>query len=194
MINYFHYVSALSYLILTLIFPSKALAGPFGFDIKTLRNPANVYRYCKKDGQYYINCNNAPNPHSEINNYLIKFVKNIGICFISATSSNMSYNALKNQVDSFARQVSKKYGRWDIKEDTISPNSIWSSKQDWARSIGYGDRDYGYIWIFDNPINGIRLISVHPIVQSEDRLSWATIAYATPSYYDKCNNVDIDSL
>lgn len=60
---------------------------PFGFETNT--HPLK-YEYCKKEPGLFRNhgykCSSAPRPHPDLEEYMLKFVEQVGLCFILATN------------------------------------------------------------------------------------------------------------
>ena len=152
----------MKYFALTLAFilaagsSQNAQAGPFGFDTKSLINPADKYSYCSSydDDNLLVYCSNAPRPHPYIGSYVIAFIDDIGMCsIIGMTESEITWPQIKLKTDNLAKLVKRKYGEWNDKIDKF-PN------RDHSNLIKEGESTYGYIWGFDRVINGIESIYI----------------------------------
>lgn len=168
---------------------SPVLAGPFGFDTSSKRNPADVYSYCKEDSANFFNikCTFAPKPHPDMKFYRIGFVEGIGVCGIKGygkfISDNRRGKLTKSKTDEIVNQVKSKYGTWTKKIDRISPKSTMQP-DDWIYSLTKY-RTYAYVWGFKNHFNGIKyiLVSAGAI---DLTTAYVHVEFQTP-LHDKCS-------
>lgn len=134
------------------LFTSTALAGPFGFNLKDSRKPAEAYRSCEKvDGTIFnFACTTAPKPHPAMEVYLIRFIEDVGICRVRGATSDIlddgSGRSLRLLTDRIADQIKRKYGEWGYQFDEIDDSSIFSGLTYWMYSLERGERSYGYAW------------------------------------------------
>ena len=96
-----------------LLFAGAATAGPFGFDLKSSVEPSRAYRFCSEgDGHWNYKCTTAPKPHPEIDSYLVRFVKGVGVCGVRGAITNIytdeSGSHLRITTDSIANQIKLK--------------------------------------------------------------------------------------
>ena len=66
---------------------------PFGFETQT--HPLQ-YEYCKKAPGLFrdhgYKCSSAPRPHPDLQEYMLQFVEDVGLCSISANRTHMSFS------------------------------------------------------------------------------------------------------
>lgn len=126
---------------------NPVLAAPFRFDIYNKTRPDETYDYCKKllDSSYWFVCDDAPEPHVDLEKYYILFIEDIGICDITAYSKDFIpfSDELNSKVDRVAYHIKLNYGEWTKRLDNY----------------------YGYDWNFDNirsGVSGIKVMASHP--------------------------------
>ena len=131
-----------------LLFAGAATAGPFGFDLKSSVEPSRLYSFCEEgDGYFQYLCTIAPKPHPDIDTYLIRFAKGVGVCNIRGVITDVytdeSGYGLSAKTDRIANQDSLKYGPWSRKIDEVES---YDSPSQWMHSLRKGLRIYGYNW------------------------------------------------
>ncbi|WP_152535131.1 hypothetical protein [Candidatus Synechococcus spongiarum] len=133
------------------LFAGAAIAGPFGFDLKSSVEPSRLYSFCEEGdgGHWNYECTTAPKPHPDMDTYLLHFVKGVGVCGVRSAITDIytdsSGSILRNKTDSIANQIKLKYGQWSIKIDELEGNSF-DSPLFWTYSLSEGLRDYDYYW------------------------------------------------
>ncbi|MXW41341.1 MAG: hypothetical protein F4Z75_09445 [Synechococcus sp. SB0668_bin_15] len=132
------------------LFAGAATAGPFGFDLESSVEPSRLYSFCSEgDGHWNYLCTTAPKPHPEMDTYLVRFVKNVGICGVRGVITDIytdrSGSHLRSQTDSIANQIKIKYGQYSFKIDELEGRSF-DSPSLWMYSLSEGLRDYYYYW------------------------------------------------
>lgn len=133
------------------LFAGAATAGPFGFDLESSVEPWRLYSFCEENDSYYWNylCTTAPKPHPEMDIYLVRFVKNVGICGVRDVITDIytdgSGSNLRVKTDGIANQIKIKYGQYSVKFDGLKGRSF-DSPSLWMYSLSEGLRDYYYYW------------------------------------------------
>ena len=135
-----------------MLFAGAAIAGPFGFDLKSSVEPSRLYSFCEEgDALLNYTCTTAPKPHPDIDTYLIRFVKDVGVCRIRGAITEVytdeSGSNLRFTTDRIADQVSLKYGPWSAKIDEVDG---YDSPSLWMHSLREGRRYYAYLWFPSN--------------------------------------------
>lgn len=134
-----------------LLFAGAATAGPFGFDLKSSVEPSRLYGFCSEgDGHWNYQCTTAPKPHPEIDTYLVRFVKGVGVCgvrgWISDIYTDKSGSVLRTKTDSIANQIKLKYGQWTFQGDRMNNDSTFNPPSLWMLQLAQGERYYEYGW------------------------------------------------
>ena len=107
---------------------------PFGFETNT--HPLE-YEYCerwefKRDtSRFWYRCSSAPRMHPDIDDISLKFVEDVGLCKIGASSFRSS-KEIEDQVDLFKDQIVQKYGHPTQKTEDESDYGY-----DWDPEAGY---------------------------------------------------------
>ena len=124
---------------------------PFGFSTRT---PPDHYGYCKKDRdlsdfpEEYYRCRSAPIPHPDVQEYQLRFVEDVGVCWISAFARGETVT--EPLVQRLEEQLSQVYGVSKTQETSI----IAFPKQNPPR----------YIWFVDDHdpnIGNVTIILLH---------------------------------
>lgn len=100
-----------------------ALAGPFGFDTSSKKNPADVYDYCEiaRENRFsydqVVICTSAPNQHlARLKDfYAIRHVSGVGVCSITSLTYNVDDDTGVNtrvNTDEIAHIIRSMYGPW----------------------------------------------------------------------------------
>ena len=137
---------------------------PFGF--ATTAHPA-TYDYCnehERSGrmEYYI-CNSAPRPHVKLEGYDLLFMKDAGLCSITAYTEKHDV-ASPSSVEQFKDQISHKYGPAKIPDEVMIQESVGKSPK--------------YVWFLDDGMPGIGDVSMIEIaVDSDSPPSWVQIIF-----------------
>lgn len=161
------------------------MAGPFGFDTKSLINPANKYFYCSSISlpAFNVGCANAPNPSPYIQFYYLSFLEDIGICSITVlTENHYKWEDLKITLDNLANLIKSKYGKWNRKTESFP---IWTGSSERLKLLGKNQGEYSYVWNLNKPINGIKIIKAFAFVNPVQNIANINIWYYTPAY-DRC--------
>ena len=150
-----------------MLFAGAAIAGPFGFDLKSSVEPSRLYSFCEEtdSGWFNYDCTTAPKPHPDMEFYLVSFVQGVGVCGVKGVGKDVLDNRFgdytRSEVTRIANQVKLKYGSWSKRFDDIdSYNPLWDHPADWMMSILEEEKYYGYEWIFSKQRNGIEEIHV----------------------------------
>ena len=174
------------------LFAGAAIAGPFGFDLKSSVEPSRLYSFCSElndevdgynDGRYNFICTTAPKSHPAMEFYQVSFVEGVGVCGIQGYGKDISDSRwgyhTKIQVDRIANQIKTKYGLWDEKLDDIySRSPLYDDPEDFMMSILEEERYYGYEWILHKSINSIKEISVVAQATNQDT-GWVFVEFLT---------------
>ena len=137
---------------------------PFGF--ATTVHPAN-YEYCdehERSGrmEYYI-CNSAPRPHIRLEGYDLLFMKEVGLCSITAYTRK-SDDAGPSNIERFKDQISHKYGPAQIPDELMSKESVGKITK--------------YVWFLNDGMPGTGDVSMIEIaVDADSPPSWVEIAF-----------------
>ena len=114
---------------------------PFGFEIQP--HPLQ-YEYCKPippesfgGMPHWYKCSSAPRPHPYLQEYLLFFVDEVGLCTILARSWGFRTHKdqLETVVRAFNRQISKTYGPPTSQSDSDS-----EYRYDWQPKDGFVGR------------------------------------------------------
>ena len=171
-----------------LLFAGAAIAGPFGFDLKSSVEPSRAYRLCSKgDGSWNYECITAPKPHPEMDFYLVRFVKDVGVCGVRGVSMDIpddgSGSNLRGHADYIANQLKHKYGQWSDKVDWLDNDSVFDELPYWMFSLSRGERYYGYRWSStDLPIehrSSIDEIVLWTVAENKSA-GWFVVEFTTP--------------
>ena len=131
---------------------------PFGFETQT--HPLQ-YEYCKKTEAEYggrepflYECRSAPRVHPDIERISLKFVEDVGLCFIRAASPDYALfdKRLKDLIDGFKDQIVKKYGPPTSELKEVDPQFLVTEKE--YRLIT-GDEKYRYDWEQKSGFSGL---------------------------------------
>ena len=125
-------------------------SNPFGFETNT--HPLE-YEYCKKadfgtvNSRYLYRCSSAPRPHPDLEDYVLFFVEDVGLCTIAAASlgevSSGNPQNIRDLIEKFKEQIAKKYGPPTRKSD-----EEFECRYDWNPKAGFnGLGDVAKIWL-----------------------------------------------
>jgi len=157
------------------LFAGAAIAGPFGFDLKSSVEPSRLYSFCEEFDDNWFNyyCTTAPKSHSDIEIYYVRFVQDVGLCSMLDIGKDIhdtrwGYET-REKTDTIANQIRLKYGPYNEKIDDIYPRSaLHGDPEDWMMSVLEEERYYGYVWTFFRPKNDIKEIRIFAEATSKD--------------------------
>ncbi|MXW11496.1 MAG: hypothetical protein F4Z73_01175 [Synechococcus sp. SB0668_bin_13] len=169
---------------------------------KSSVEPSRLYSFCEEeDGYFQYICTIAPKPHPDIDTYLIRFAKGVGVCNIRGVITDVytdeSGSGLRAKTDRIANQVSLKYGPWSRKIDEVEG---YDSPSQWMHLLRKGLRIYGYNWDSSDLSAGhrssittsISIFSAAPDTLLLGRnLGWVFIDFDTP-LEDACDKAQSD--
>lgn len=162
--------------LVTAIFAAPAFAiesNPFGLDLD--KHPTKYGCSLIQNGKYRYHCGTVPKPHPELEAYVVKYARGVGICSVGAigkTIRNDKYGfTTKERVDTIAKQLKRKYGVETKKYDRLFTGSIWDEPDDWMMGVLKQERFYGYVWSTEDgfkPVAEVAKIGVFATAVAND--------------------------
>ncbi|MCY4235987.1 MAG: hypothetical protein OXE74_06790 [Cyanobacteria bacterium MAG CAR2_bin_4] len=75
-----------------MLFAGAAIAGPFGFDLKSSVEPSRLYSFCEEFDDNFFNfyCTTAPKPHPDMEFYYVSFVQSVGVCAVQGIGKDIN--------------------------------------------------------------------------------------------------------
>lgn len=95
--------------------PFDSDVGPFGFDMVSSTSPLERYNYCKIfDSPYTYKCSTAPNPHPDIDHYVLIYDTTLSHWGIMGVGKNIEdTESVEAKLNELLKQVQSKYsGPW----------------------------------------------------------------------------------
>jgi hypothetical protein len=166
--------------VLSLALPTLAEAGPFGVDLDNFRPEA--YDCEKQENSFLMVCKKFSKPHPDVEAYFIKYIPEIGVCYIKAVSKDIIDSRygrkLQSSVDEIHNQLKGKYGDATL-YDYLNAGSIWDEPEDWMMGLRKNERQYGYEQDLKSPIDGVIQFGVYANATSQDTGYWSA-QFITP--------------
>lgn len=179
----------LTSIIFSFALPATVAAGPFGFELDA-KPPSE---FCSEtETKMIFKCSSAPNPHSQMEFYTVKYADGIGVCMIKGVGIDIKDNgyglSTKAKADNLSEQLSSKYGPPTEIKDILLPGSIWDEPEDYMMSLIKKDRYSWHHWeLNSSDFEGLAEIFLAPQALSRDK-GYIAIEFLTASY-ERCNEV-----